>query len=169
MPEMDYTFYDTAVFTNVANTVHTLFQVANGADSTHNDAFTNMSGSGAFPQSEDFTLQWLGVTADFNGVVADYQNMWIGSIIQIEVANKLWLKMPLTMCSHRNAWSGLYTQAAAAAESLIGLKGEGYTLRKPIQFPKGVGFRVIIIQPTALSVATSNVKVLMSGIRNMSA
>lgn len=165
--EIDYLFYDTAAFGNTANTVHTLFQVANGADSTHNDSFTNMSGSGAFPQSEDFTLQWLGAAIDYNGSAADIQNTFIANVFTLEVANKQLLKLPLFMLATNSAFGGHYSQAAAADEAIIGLSGNGYSLRKNILIPKGTGFRVIVTQVTALSGANKNVKILMGGIRNI--
>lgn len=165
--ELDYIYYDTAVFGTVANTTHVLFQTANGATSTANDAFTNMSGSGSFPQSEDFSIQWLGVAIDYNGVTADYQNTFYGNVFTIEVANKMLFRVPLFVLAYRSAYGGHYSQTAAADESAIGLAGDGYSLRKPIFIPKGTGFRVSILQATALSAANRNVKVLMGGIRTM--
>lgn len=165
--EIDYVYYDTAPFGSTANTIHTLFQTANGADSTHTDSFTNMSGSGAFPQSEDFSVMWLGAAIDYNGIAADIQNTFIANVVTVEIANKQLLKIPLFMLATRSSFGGHFTQATAADEATIGLTGDGYTLRKALAIPKGTGFRILVSQVTALSTTGRNIKILMGGIRTI--
>lgn len=154
--------YDTAAFTNVAGEF-LLFQVSQGSDATHTENFTNSRGAGQIPQNESFTVKWIGAIIDFNGVVADVQNVPISSFIEIRVNEITVLKVPLARIMARSSYSGHYTQATAADESLIGLEGNGYMLETPIVIKGGVSFKVRVVQGTALSTTGRNVKIVLGG------
>lgn len=164
--DLSYVLYDTAVFGTTALFENTLFQVAQGGDSTHTESFTNSRGAGQLPANESFKIKRILATIDVNGVVADSQNTFIGSFVDIIVNNRSLFKAPLTLVAARNGFGGMYTQAAAANESLIGLMGEGYTLEIPIMIDKGSAFKVRVVQGVALSAASQNVKLSLDGILN---
>ncbi len=167
MADYTATLYDTAVFGTTAGAEHTLFQVAQGGDSTHVEAFTNMRGAGSLPNDEDFRVDEIAVFPDVNASAADLQNMTIGSFLEVRVSDKTVLKAPLAMFMKHAAYGGLYTQATAANEALIGLLGDGYKLPIPIAIPGGTSFRVRIYQGTAMSAASQNLKVALNGVLTM--
>lgn len=163
--DLDYTLYDTAIFGTVANFESVLFQVAQGADVTHIESFTNMRGAGALPQEEAFKCNWIGVAVDFTSTLPqDYKAMWLGSFLEFRLSDKTVLKAPLAMFAAASGFSGHYSQAAAADNAAIGLMGNGYTLDIPIEISGGTAFRVRIVQGTVLSAVSKNVKVLLNGI-----
>lgn len=163
--DLDYVIYDTAVFGTVANFENVLFQVSQGSDATHTENFTNARGAGTFPQEESFLVKHIGVVADFNTATPeDYQLMWYASFLELRVSDKTLLKAPLHWFAHRNAYQGHYSQAAAADNALIGLMGDGYMLENPISIKGGTSFRVRVVQGTALSAVSKNVKVNMRGL-----
>jgi len=167
MADYDYVLFDTAVFGVAANTEHTLFQVPQGGDATHTEAFTNMRGAGALPAEEAFRIEEIHVMVDVNGAVADLQDMWVGNFLEIRIADRTLLKIPLVMAASHNEFGGMYTQETAADEALIGRKGDGFKLKVPLQLPGGTSFRVRIQQVTAMSAASQNVKVALRGTLTM--
>ena len=163
--DLDYILYDTAVFGTVANFESVLFQVAQGADVTHVESFTNMRGAGALPQEEAFKCNWLGVTVDFTSTLPqDYKAMWLASFLEFRLSDKTVLKIPLAAAAAYSAFSGHYSQAAAADNAAVSLMGNGYTLDIPIEISGGTAFRVRVVQGTVLSAASKNVKILLGGI-----
>lgn len=162
--DLDYVLYDTAVFTNVANTEQVLFQVAQGGDATHTESFTNMRGSGALPQEEAFACIRIGVTVDFDTAgEEDYTTVWRGSFLEVRVSDKTVLKAPLALFSAANMYGGHYSQAAAANNAVIGLQGDGLKLDIPITIKGGTAFRVRVVQANATSAASKNMKVWLRG------
>ena len=162
MPDLDYVLYDTAVFGATANNESVLFQVAQGGDATHTESFTNMRGAGQLPQAEAFSVEWIGVNPDHALVEADIEAIWRGSFLEIRVADLTVLKAPLRLFADQADYQGHFAQAAAANRVIIGLRGEGYALTKPISIPGGTYFRVRVVQGPAVT-AGSNMKVNMRG------
>lgn len=156
--------YDTALFGTTANTEHTLFQVAQGSTATATKAITNMRGAGQLPSVEKFRVDKIHVFADYNSAIADYIDVWVSSFIQFRVSDEILFESPLRMCASMNSFSGFYTQAAAAVEALIGLKGGGFDLKIPIMINGGTAFRVSVFQTTVLSTTSLGVKVALEGI-----
>jgi len=160
-----YTLYDTIVFGVAAQGEQALFQVPQGGDVTHTKSFTNMRGAGALPNQEKFSVDKIGVYADFNNLVpADLINIWIGNYLELRVADNSVLLIPLRSAAQYNAYSGHYSQAAAANAALGGLVNDGYALDIPVDIPGGTAMRVNVPQITALSVGAVNVRILLHGI-----
>jgi hypothetical protein len=163
LQEYSYTLYDTAVFGTTALTNNALFAVAQGGDATHDKSFTNSRGAGQLPTQESFEANWLGVYSDASFTQADLLAMWHKSVCEIRVGDFTVFQAPLRQIAAYNAHGGIYTQAAAANAANIGLVGMGWDLAIPIAIPGGTAFVVNILQGTALSAASQNVKFLMSG------
>lgn len=163
MPDYTYVLYDTVPMGATANTETVLFQTAQGADSTHTELYTNSRGAGALPSNEEFSIEKISCVVDVNGVVADQQNAFLNSYLDIVVNNKSVFKAPCALLADRSSFGGAYTQATAAAESLMGLQGNGYELKIPIKIPKGSPFKVRHFQGTALSTTGQNLKVCLHG------
>lgn len=159
----DFFLYDTAPFTNAADTDLTLFQVPRGGDSTHNEKYTNMRGAGALPANEQFDVNWLGFIVDHNTVIADVAKWYVNSFFEFIYMDKSILKCPLVLLTASSAYGGFYTQAAAADEAAIFQQGQGLSLNMPIVIKGGDAFRVRVYQGTALS-GTVNFKLVMRGI-----
>jgi hypothetical protein len=168
MPDVHYTLYDSAVFGVTANNESILFQVAQGADSTHTEEFTNARGSGALPSTEKFTIKVVHFIIDSVLLAADLQLAQQQGIIEIRVADKSLLKLPIQLCSSHNAPYGINDQAAAANFAYFGLDGDGFKLETPIEIPGGVPFRVRVLQGAALSAGSKNMKIGLEGILSFS-
>lgn len=162
--DLSFVLYDTVAMGNVAAVETILFQTPQGADATHTELFTNSRGGGVLPPNETFKIKRVHVAPDFNGVTADYQQVYVNSFLAVLVNNREMLKAPLFMFASQASFGGLYTQGAPAAEALIGLQGDGFGLDIPIVIPKGVVFKVRVFQGTALSAVGQNVKVLLEGV-----
>lgn len=162
MPVYDWTLYDTAVFGATAVTDHELFKVAQNGDATHTQSFTNSRGAGVMPANEQFDIDTIGISPDGDFSANDRGDMWDGAFITIRVNNQDVFTAPLRMCAGYAAYSGHFTQAAAADMNRIGLEGMGYKLNKPITIKGGMSFSVIVSQRTAIT-AASNVKTMLRG------
>jgi len=163
MPSYSFVLYDSALFMSTAAGDIVLYQVAEGGDSTHVKPYTNMRGAGQLPASESLLVKKLGVWLDANVVAADAQDMWIGSYIEIEVANRTVLEIPLALCAMSNGFGGVIAQTSAADEAIIGKLGDGFTLDIPILINGGTNFKVIVHQETAVAADSTNVKVALLG------
>ena len=95
MSEFDFVLYDTAPFGASADTEHVLFQVAQGADSTHTESFTNMRGSGSLPQDEAFLVNKVGISVDFGPDDNEVDGVWINSFIEVRISDETVFKAPL--------------------------------------------------------------------------
>lgn len=160
---LSYELYDTVVMGVAAGTEHTLFQVAQGGDTTHTRSFTNSRGAGQLPGEENFFIDAVKATLDETAIAADREGIWVKSYLEIRVADETLLQVPLSEVACRNGYGGHYTQAAAAEEALIGLIGDGYKLKYPIKIPGGTAFRVNVYQGTAVAAGTE-VRVILDGV-----
>lgn len=165
MPDVTFTLYDTVPMGNVAAVETVLFQVAQGGDATHTEAFTNSRGAGTLPQGEAFSINNVGVVPAFNtALLADYQDLWRNSFLQIRIADTNYLQIPLYLAAKRAGWLGVGLQTAAANDAMIGLAGDGYDLPIPIIVPGGKAWRVRVVQGIALSAANLNVIITLTGV-----
>jgi hypothetical protein len=163
MPDRRYALYDTYIFAAAASTGR-LFQTSEGGDAVHVTAFTNSRGAGVLPQSEKFTVDWIGIIEDYIPLIANRVNITIASWFEIIVANVSVLKLPLIMAWAKNGYSGHFTQAVAADLSGLGRLGDGYNMvDHPIVINGGEQFAVVVNQGTAVA-AASNVKFVLNGV-----
>ena len=164
MPEtIKYVLYDTAEFGASAGVDHELFQVAEGADSTHVEHFTNSRGAGALPPEESFLVEEIQVFPDPDLSQADAQLVWKDSFLEVKVGDRTYLKAPLQLFAASQGFQGHYTQGTAADANMTSMKGEGFKLDPAIEIPGGTKFRVRVYQGTALSGANKSVKVCLIG------
>ena len=96
-------------------------------------------------------------------VEADAMDMWIGAYLEFRLSDETRILAPLVEFAAHNGFGGHYSQAAAADGALIGRLGKGRDLEIPIMIPGGTIFRADVHQLTALSVATTNVKIGLYG------
>jgi len=157
-----YVLYDTAPFGTSAGVDHELFQVAEGADSTHVESYTNSLGAGSLPTEYKFTVEKIEVFPDQDVSQADLQKIWKDSLLELKVAEKTYVKAPLQLFAASQGYQGHYTQGTASDANMVSMKGEGFVLDPPVEIPGGTKFRVRVYQGTALSSAT-NVKVCLIG------
>lgn len=162
--DVSYHLYDTAVFSNAAATVHSLFQVIEGGDATHTSDFTNMRGSGQLPGNETFKIRKISVAFESNVVEADAEDWYVNSFLKLTYNNLVMLQSPLLPLIDHTAFSGQYTQAAAATRALIGRWGSGYMLDPMITIKGNTGFLVQISQGVALATANMRIKCILEGI-----
>lgn len=162
--DLRYDLYDTAFFGTAASTLFSLFQSAQGSQSTLTKSVTNSRGAGQLPSNESFAIDWIGTFLDEVPNVVDAQAVWIDSYCEIRVNDETVLLTPLRRIAACNSWGGHFGQAAAANLATVGLMGDGYKLDNPIEIPGGTSFRVDIFQGTALSAITQSVRFVMSGI-----
>ncbi len=163
MAEFSTTLYDTAVFGVAANTEHVLFQVTQGADATHTEAFTNMRGNGSLPQQESFTIQRIKFIVDCILAAADIPKVFNGSFLELRISDETVFKAPLVMCLAHSHWGGAVNLAVAADKVAAGIEGNGYYLELPIELPGGTSFRVRVVQTLATAGASMNMKVVLDG------
>ncbi len=167
MPDYSWTMYDTAPFGASASVTNELFQVAQGGDATHTKSYTNSRGAGQLPVLEKMMVENIKVIYDYNTVLADIPKIQVGSYLEFIVNNKTVLLARLAEFIAHSAYGGHYSQAAAADEAVIGLKGDGYELKIPILIPGGTQFKVNVFQGTALAGASSNLVVALVGTLTM--
>jgi len=163
MADLTYVLYDTAIFGTTAPAEHTLFQVAQGGDSTHTESFTNMRGAGALPSEEHLVVNHIEVFPDGDVAEADVSKIWTGNFLEVRVADKTLLKAPLALFAGHSYWSGQYTQATPTTRAFIGRVGWGFDLPNPVDIPGGTSFKVRVYQlnPTSGSI---NMKVCLCGV-----
>lgn len=163
MPELTYSFYDTATFLDSAKNVHQLFQNREGVDSTNDKYKTNSRGNGEFPTSEKFLCKKLLFFPDSDVPLADLEDALLNSYVEIQYRDTTVFRATLRECVALSAWQGQYSQASAADDALIGIVNNGYMLENPLLFEGGNSFRVLIGQGTALSADTFTFKFVMQG------
>ena len=162
MSDLDFVLYDTAVFSNAA-TDTLLFQVAQGADATHTEQWTNAFFAGALPANVSFEIERIVVFPDYAVPDADVSKIWQNSFMEIKVNDLTMWKSPLAMLAGSAAFGGTDTTTAAANANHVGLSGTGYQLTRPILLPEGTPFKVRMVQTIALAAANSWVKVCLDG------
>lgn len=163
MANLSYPLYDTAFFGNAAGVERTLFQEAQGATANATKANTNSRGAGQLPTNEKFIIKSVHVFPDADLTLADIDDMFEQSYLEIRLNDETMLIAPLRMFASHSSYGGHFGQAAAAAAELIGLQGDGFMLDNPIEINGGNAFRVIVFQGTALSAASLRVKVVLNG------
>jgi hypothetical protein len=164
MPDVAYMLFDTAVFGAAAPTEFILFQSRQGSDGTHTETFTNSRGPGVMPQSESFKIEVVYVWPDFAPLEANVGTWFLASKLEVILADKLLLSLPLTVCLGQNRWGGADASTAAANQAHVSMDNGGFELLDhPITLPPGEVFKVRLLQGTAAA-ASSNVKVGLQGI-----
>lgn len=164
MMDISYHLYDTAVFSNTVVTTHRLFQVVEGGDTIHTSDFTNMRGAGQLPGSETFKIRKVSVAFESNIVEADVEDWFVNGFLKLTYNNLVMLQSPLLPLIDYSAYSGQYTQAAAATRALIGRWGSGYMLDPMITIKGNTGFDIQLFQGTVLATASMKVKCILEGI-----
>lgn len=159
---LSYQLYDTWTPGTTANAESILFQVITGGDSTHNEQFTNMRGSGALPQTEHMIINCIKVQLDLILPKADLLLVYFNALLEIRVADFSYIKLPVLQCIDHSAWSGTEVQASAADSIVVGPLGKGFLLDKPILIGGAIPFKVRMLQGAALS-AASRFKVIIEG------
>jgi len=164
MTDFNWGLYDTADFDDGGDVIHTLFQTAQGGDDTRTKQYTNMRGAGSLPTDESLLVRRISIIPDADLPTADVQGMFLHSYLEMRISDETVLFAPLRQFADHGGYGGLYSQAAAADEALIGPLGDGYVLDLPLLIPTGATFRVEIYQGTALVGATNWVKCVLNGI-----
>ena len=160
--DLEYVLYDTYVFGAAASSGR-LFQNAEGSDATHVTSFTNSRGAGIIPQSEKFVVQKLFAVVDFVPLIANITKLTVASWVELLVANRSLLKIPLAFLIAHSSYSGQAFQAVAADLANVGMEGDGYDFgAHPIQIDGGTQFVLSVNQGTAVA-AASNVKFCLQG------
>lgn len=163
MADLSYHLYDTIPLGTAADTTFTLFQVAQGGDSTHTKQFTNSRGAGQLPQNEAFRIRKLSVVQWGQVAEADIPLLYDGCYVEIRYSDEVIFSSPLAVLIDNNAYSGVLAQAAAANRPLVGRTGNGYLMNPTFDIIGGTAFRVDVFQDNALS-AAENLWFIMEGI-----
>lgn len=163
--DLSYILYDTAVFGTTALAESLLFQVQQGADGTHTESFTNSRMAGQLASGEKFLIKKVSAMIDFEQVAeSDVSKVWNGSYVQIRLADQIVFWSPMVYLADASAFGGHFTEATAALKLAVGLMGDGYDLEVPILVTGGTNFKVRVVQGTALSAGSKNVKIALHGI-----
>lgn len=163
MADVPFMLYDSIVFANATNTTHTLFQVAQGADSTHTRQFTNMRASGQLPQNEKLVVRAIHAILWNTVPKADLADIWDGNTLELVLSDENIFRMPLKVFSSQNAYGGAIQEATATDLTFIGLQGMGYTVKPEITIMGGDSFRVDVFQQNAVAVA-ENMWIALEGV-----
>jgi hypothetical protein len=163
MADRHYPIYDTALFSTALAT-HVLFSESEGSSSTKQSEDTNMLMGGHFATSETFKIERICTFVDDNLAQADLALVWEQSFMRLMVEQETMIQIPLRMTAYREAWSGVLAQTTGADRFLVGLKGDGLTLKVPIVIKGGRQFKVEVVQGTVLNGTDQRVKVILDGI-----
>lgn len=163
MADFFYPLFDTVVLGTAADTLHTLFQVSEGADSVHTAQFTNMRGAGILPQEERFVIRKIHAIVQGEVAEADLPLLFQGNYLEVVINNDTLFRAPLHLCSSHNAYGGAVNQAAAANNLAIGMMGMGLDINPTISLQGGRNFKVRVYQESALSV-TENMLIVLEGV-----
>lgn len=165
MATYPFWLYDTAPFSTVANTTHTLFQIPQGGDSTHTKQFTNMRASAALPQNEKMVIRAIHAIIWDEVPEADLHDVWDGSYLEMTISDELLFRVPLVMCASMNAWGGSTNETAGAGLGAIGKMGSGLLLNPSIELIGGDSFKVEVFQQEVMT-AQENIWIVLEGILN---
>lgn len=169
MPDIDWVWYDTAVFGATAGAVFEMFQVQLGADATHNEQFTNLPLPGQIPQNEKFAIEKISFEVDFvPTALADIRDWPIKSVYEIRRNDTVVYKSPLPEAVDNSSFMGVAAIAAAASQVGGGSMNDGHTFKRPILLNGGDFFKVRVVQGIAIT-AASNIKCLLHGTRTIPA
>ncbi len=163
MADFPFILFDTAIFGTAANTTHTLFTLAQGADSTHTKQFTNNRSGGQLPQNEKLLIQKVHATIWNTVAEADLFDWFDGCYLELFIADESYFRIPLVFASSRNDYSGVLAQAAAANNVVIGHKGYGWEVKPNITLMGGNSFKIEVFQQNALA-AVDNMWIGLEGI-----
>lgn len=164
MASFDWVLYDTANFGTNADTMHSLFQVAQYGDSTHTPDYTNMRGNGSLPANERFVVNCIGVRMQPEIDLDDLLAMFNGSYLQMRTKDEIIFEAPLNRCSQDMGYGGVGFQGSADTQYAVGLIHDGFKLTMPIEIEGGNSFRVDIYQDQAMGTANKLVKCMLTGI-----
>lgn len=162
MPDVDWIMYDTAPFTIAAAGQLQLFQVPQGGDATHIEAYCNTPGAGSLPANQNFVIKAIAIYPDQDVTIGDLRLVFKQSYVEIVVSDKVMLKVPMAYLAAPMDFS----QAVNFADPLVLAAGAYsaplYEFVIPISIPGGTPFKVNITQITAL-IAAVQVKCLLIG------
>ena len=161
--DLHYCLYDTWEPGTTAHAEATLFQVAEGGDSTHTEQYTNMRGAGSLPNAERFLVKRVHLIQDENVTDADFDTYLYGAIVEMRVKDKTMFKVPAQLLFSHSAKAGHFAQATAADAEFIGPVGDGWALEIPIEIPPGAPFKVRCKQGGAFA-TTISFKLVLEGI-----
>lgn len=162
MPDVDWIIYDTAPFTIAAAGQLTLFQVPQGGDSTHVEAYCNTPGAGSLPANQAFVIKAIAIYPDQDVTIGDLRLVFKQSYLELIVADKVMLKCPIAFLAAPMQFS----EAVNAADPLVLAAGAYsaplFELTLPIHIPGGTPWKVNITQITDI-IANVQVKCLLIG------
>lgn len=164
MAELDYPIYDTAFLADSAGVNHVLFQQGQGTGTNKTPQFTNMRGSGQFPDKESFELKGIGLHIDSTGFSKeDVADLFHGCYVTVTYNNVKIMQAPAYLFSDRNAYNGVVELASAAAFQAFGQEGKAYMLTKPVMVKGGKNFTLEFYQALAVDTANLDLKVVLYG------
>lgn len=153
--DLRYVLYD-SLLTTAAKQDVLLFQVAQGADATHTESFTNMRGAGSLPAQESFTIQKIGVIVPPTIVAADFLAYFMNAFVQIRARDQVVAWVPLPLCLIASSWNGFSNLAAAGGLSAIGNLRDGFDLLDlPLVISGGEKFAARVVLNTAPTVVAT--------------
>jgi len=159
--DLSYTLFDTQA-TGTAAFDAVLFQVAQGADATHTEDFTNMRGAGSLPSSEKFVCEHVGVAFSPAVAAADIAAIAVASLLQLRLYDQVVLYIPLVFAFYKSGYSGFNNLAAGAGLQATGIYEQGYKLDKPIEIPGGAKFAARV-KTTVATAASTKLLVSLTG------
>lgn len=164
MATLTYPIYDTVQLSDSAAQTHVLFQVGQGVDTNHQFPFTNMRGSGQFPDKEFFTVRKIGLHIDGVGFSDDdIQGLFINSLVTLNYNNVKVLQAPAYIFSDLNMVQGVKTESSASAFDYFGQAGNGFTLNETLTIKGGKSFNVEYYQSLAVDTDGLDLKVVLYG------
>ena len=162
MPDVDWIFYDTAVFTSGPAGQLQLFQIPQGGDTTHVENFTNSIGSGSLPANMSFIIRAIAIYAELDVLQLELPKIFNKSYLEIVISDKVMLKAPLAYFAAPQQYAGQFELASAALQQLVSWTGPLFELTIPIPIPGGTPFKINITQIVATT-ADEQVKCLLLG------
>lgn len=163
MPDVDWILYDTAPFTNAIAGQLPLFQIPQGGDAVHIEDFCNTPGAGSLPANMNFLIKGIAIYPEPAVLDIDIGPIFNRSYVEIIVADKVMLKVPMAYLAGPQQVTGVADAAIAIVSGSATYSGPPFELTIPIPIPGGTPFRVNITQMVATSV-TIQVKCLLIGI-----
>lgn len=162
MPDVDWVFFDTAIFTTGPAGQIQLFQIPQGGDSVHVEDFTNSIGSGSLPANMSFLIKAIAMYAELDIVEIEIKKVLARSYLEIVVADKVMLKAPLIYFAAPQGYAGYNNVTPAANLMAVSYVGPLFELVIPIPIPGGTPFKINVTQIVATA-ADEQVKLLMIG------
>lgn len=164
MAKLTYPIYDTIQLSDSAASTHTMFQQGQGTASNKAFQFTNMRGSGQFPDKEVYTIKKIGLHVD--GIAFsddDIAGLFVNSIVTITYNNVNVMQAPAYMFADKNRVGGIKTESSASAFDYFGQEGEGFMLENPLVIVGGKNFKVDFYQSLAVDTDGLDLKIVLYG------